>query len=289
MPVSPSTLSADAFGVAQALSMARTPGAARPCDVVRALGLATPLLLSVLGALVPQPCSAGGAPVSPALQAALADPARGDMAAVDARRKPGAVIAFAGVKPGGSVADLIPGSGYFTKIFAKLVGPAGHVYAVWPDEYAREAQPDPAGSEALSRQPGFSNVSVLHEPAAAFSTPTKVDLVFTAQNYHDYPDKFMGHVDPVSFDRQVYAALKPGGAFLVVDHVAEAGSGMRDTDTLHRIDPAIVKAQVTSAGFVFDGESDVLRNTADDHKKLVFDKAIRGHTDQFVFRFRKPG
>ena len=98
----------------------------------------------------------------------------------------------------------------------------------------------------------------------------------------------MGRVNPVAFDRQVLAALKPGGVFLIVDHAADAGSGMRDTDTLHRIDPAIVRAQVTSVGFVFDGESDVLRNPADDHTRAVFDKAIRGHTDQFVYRFRKP-
>ena len=82
--------------------------------------------------------------------------------------------------------------------------------------------------------------------------------------------------------------LRPGGVFLVVDHTAEAGSGMRDTDSLHRIDPAIVKKQVTEAGFVFEGESAVLANPADDHKKLVFDKSIRGHTDQFIYKFRKP-
>jgi predicted methyltransferase len=90
------------------------------------------------------------------------------------------------------------------------------------------------------------------------------------------------------FNRAVFKALKPGGTFLVVDHVAEAGSGMRDTDTLHRIDPAIVKQQVVAAGFVFEGESNVLRNPADDHKKVVFDKAIRGRTDQFIYKFRKP-
>jgi predicted methyltransferase len=90
------------------------------------------------------------------------------------------------------------------------------------------------------------------------------------------------------FNRAVFKALKPGGVFLVVDHTAEAGSGMRDTDTLHRIDPAIVKKQVTDAGFVYEGESKVLRNPADDLKKGVFDKAIRGHTDQFIYKFRKP-
>ena len=98
----------------------------------------------------------------------------------------------------------------------------------------------------------------------------------------------MGRIDPMVLNRAVFKALKPGGVFLIVDHTAEAGSGLRDTDTLHRIDPAIVKKQVTDAGFVFEGESNVLRNSADDLKKLVFDKAIRGQTDQFVYRFRKP-
>ncbi len=99
----------------------------------------------------------------------------------------------------------------------------------------------------------------------------------------------MGPTDPKLLDAAVFNALKPGGVFVVVDHVAEAGSGLRDTNTLHRIDPAVVMAQVPAAGFTFDGKSDVLHNPADDHKLKVFDSAIRGHTDQFAFRFRKPG
>jgi predicted methyltransferase len=113
-------------------------------------------------------------------------------------------------------------------------------------------------------------------------------VVWTSQNYHDYSDKFMGHIDQTSLDKQVFAALKPGGVFVVVDHVAEAGSGIRDTDTLHRIDPELVKKQALAAGFVFAGKSDVLRNPADTHKLKVFDKSIRGHTDQFAYKFRKP-
>ncbi|HTQ12569.1 MAG TPA: hypothetical protein VMH86_01740 [Rhizomicrobium sp.] len=85
-----------------------------------------------------------------------------------------------------------------------------------------------------------------------------------------------------------FRALKPGGVYVVIDHVAEAGSGMRDTDTLHRIDPEIVRKQVEASGFVFDGESEVPRNPAHSHKLAVFDDAIRGHTDRFAFRFRKP-
>ena len=217
----------------------------------------------------------------------MADKGRDADRPADARRHPGEVISFAGVKAGDKVVDLIPGSGYFTRIFSKAVGPKGHVYMIWPNEYAKEAQPDPVKNAELAKT-GYPNTSVILQPGAAFATPEPVDLVFTVQNYHDYPDKFMGRIDPMVLNRAVFKALKPGGVFLIVDHTAEAGSGLRDTDTLHRIDPAIVKKQVTDAGFVFEGESNVLRNSADDLKKLVFDKAIRGQTDQFVYRFRKP-
>jgi len=230
-------------------------------------------------------CAATSIPANVA--AAVADPGRAGDKDADVRRHPAEVIAFSGVKSGDKVVDLIPGGGYFTRIFSKIVGPSGKVYMIWPNEYAAEAQPDPEKNKELAKA-GYPNTVVIQQPGAAFATPEPVDLVFTAQNYHDYPDKFMGKIDPMVFNRAVFKALKPGGTFLVVDHVAEAGSGMRDTDTLHRIDPAIVKKQVTAAGFVFVGESNVLRNPADDHKKVVFDKAIRGHTDQFIYKFRKP-
>ncbi|HEY1710001.1 MAG TPA: methyltransferase domain-containing protein [Rhizomicrobium sp.] len=219
---------------------------------------------------------------------AVNDPARATDVPADARRHVAEIAAFAKIKPGESVVDLIPGSGYFTRVFAKIVGPNGHVYDVWPDKYASEAADDVKGTQALAQQPAYSNVSAIVQPATAFQTPAPVDVVFTSQNLHDYPDKFMGNIDITAFCKQVYAALKPGGVFLVIDHVAEAGSGLRDTDTLHRIDPAAARAAVEAAGFKFDGESDVLRNPADDHKKAVFDKTIRGHTDQFTYRFVKP-
>jgi predicted methyltransferase len=142
--------------------------------------------------------------------------------------------------------------------------------------------------QKLAATPHYANVSLLQQPAALLSAPEPVDLVFTAQNYHDYHDPFMGPVDMAGFDKRVYDALKPGGLFVVIDHAAPAGSGLADTDTLHRIDPAVVKQEVEAAGFVFDGESDALRNPADAHDLKVFDKSIRGHTDQFIYRFRKP-
>lgn len=221
--------------------------------------------------------------------AAMSDTGRAKDAIDDARRHGAELAAFAKVKPGDTVVDLIPGGGYFTRIFSAIVGPKGHVYALWPNEYASEAVDDAAAMRALAKTPHYSNISVIVQPAAQFSIPTKANVVWTSQNYHDYPDKFMGPTDPNILDRAVFAALKPGGEFVIIDHAAEAGSGLRDTDTLHRIDPAVVKVQVPAAGFTFDGESDVLRNPADDHKIKVFDPSIRGHTDQFAYRFKKPG
>jgi predicted methyltransferase len=254
----------------------------RPTLLAAMLVLALPVAASAGGA------SRHGATTPDYVRSAVSDPARKLDAANDERRHIAALMTFAEVQPGQKVVDLIPGSGYFSRVFSAIVGPKGKVYGIWPDAYDKESGSDSDKLRQLAGDPHYANISVLVQPAAQFSTPEPVDLVFTSQNYHDYPDKFMGSLDPVAFDKQVFAALKPGGLFVVVDHVAPAGSGMQDTDTLHRIDPAIVKQQVESAGFVFDGESNVLRNPKDPHDIKVFDKSIRGHTDQFVYRFRKP-
>jgi predicted methyltransferase len=238
-------------------------------------------------ALLASGAAIAAAPMLPAnITHAAADPARKDDAAKDATRHGPELLALAGVKPGAKVIDLIPGGGYWTRLFAGAVGPAGHVYGIWPSEYVKVDDDEPGPYAALAKT--YPNVTVLQQPAAALAAPENVDLVFTAQNYHDYPDPFMGPTDPATLNKAVFAALKPGGAYLIVDHVAAAGSGLRDTNTLHRIDPAIVKAQVTAAGFRFVKASTLLANPADDHSKKVFDKTIRGHTDQFVYLFRKP-
>jgi predicted methyltransferase len=213
---------------------------------------------------------------------AVADPGRAQDAKDDARRKGGEIVAFSAAKPGDKVLELIPGGGYFTRVFSKVVGPQGRVYAVWPTEY--DEKPDKV--QAIAK--GYGNVDVLMQPAAKLTAPQPVDVVFTSQNYHDYPDKFMGPTDLAVLNAAVFAALKPGGVYIIVDHSAEPGSGLRDTDTLHRIDEAIVKQQVVAAGFEYVGESDVLRNKSDDRKANVFNPAIRGRTDQFVYKFRKP-
>ena len=228
-------------------------------------------------------------PALPAyVQAAVADPARGKDAQIDARRKVGELVAFSEARPGDRVLELVPGSGYFTRVFSKVVGPKGRVYGLWPTQYDKVSQPDSNNLRATAKQPGFGNIEVLVQPANALKTPQPVDVVFTSQNYHDYNDPFMDPVDVDTLNRQVFAALRPGGTWVIVDHVAEAGSGMRDTDKLHRIDPAIVRRQVEAAGFVFVGESKVLRNPKDTHKLEVFDPKIRRYTDQFAYKFRKP-
>ena len=236
--------------------------------------------LAVSAALAHPPHHANAVPAYVA--AAVADPGRAEDAKIDSRRHGAELVAFAGVKPGDTVLELVPGGGYFTRIFSKVVGTNGHIYAVVPTPMEKYSDKTKALPDT------YKNVEVLMQPAAELTTPKPVDIAFTSQNYHDYPDTFMGPTDPALLDKAVFAALKPGGTYIVIDHVAEAGSGLRDTDTLHRIDPALVKKQVMDAGFEYVGESTVLHNQADDHKLKVFDDAIRGHTDQFAYKFRKP-
>ena len=203
--------------------------------------------------------------------------------AVDPAYKAPEVIAFIGVKPGNKVADII--GGRLTRLLADAVGPTGTVYAV---ETAEVVKAHPEVLELMSvAAAGAPNIVVSADPISK-PLPQGLDIVFIRQNYHDLYDKFMGPADVPAFNRAVYAALKPGGVYVVLDHAASARSGIGATETLHRIDPARVKADVLAAGFRWDGESKILANRADDHSKIVFDPSIRGKTDQFLYRFRKP-
>lgn len=206
-------------------------------------------------------------------------------AARDATRRPDAMLAFAQVKAGDTVVDMIPGHGYFTRLFAVAVKPGGKVIAIVPAQVAEHDPEAPKALNAIAADPAYGNVSVV--PKLSDSSVSQVDVLWTAQNYHDLHN-LVGPGGILAVNKAIFAALKPGGVFVVVDHVALAGSGDVPTKALHRIDPAMVKAEVLAAGFVFDGESDALRNPADAHDKIVFDPAIRGHTDQFAYRFRKP-
>ena len=218
-----------------------------------------PLLsgLAVAVTLCIATANASGTRVPTYVKAAMADPVRAADTKDDARRHGAEIVAFTGARPGDMVLELAPGGGYFTRIFSKVVGARGHVYAVVPEPMRKYAD------DTVKLPDTLANVDVKFQAADTLTAAQPVDIVFTSQNYHDYPDKFMGPTDPALLDKAAFAALKPGGVYVVVDHAAVAGSGLAATETLHRIDPAFVKRQVEAAGFKFVGESTVLRNPAD--------------------------
>jgi predicted methyltransferase len=275
----------------------------------------TPLLLAGFGALFPfalQLSAQAADSVPRYVNAALTDPGRPpEDIARDSNRKAAEVIAFSQMKPGDKVIDFMPGGGYYTRIFAKLVGPKGHVYAIVPyvgpnPQFARAEREDllkqgkplrPRPIDAIlqiQNVADYGNVTALWEGlnqyGGTISAPEQVDVVWTSDNYHDLHNKIFGAkdkpLDMVAVDKAIFASLKPGGVFLVLDHAAAKGAGFSQTETLHRADADAVKAEILQAGFKLDGESNVLVNAADDHTKPIFQ--MHDMTDQFVLRFKKP-
>jgi predicted methyltransferase len=229
-------------------------------------------------------------PILTEVAAAVADPSRPSEDIVrDANRKPAETLAFIGVKEGDRIADYASGTGYFTRLFATAVGSKGHVYASVPGELFEFPNIVKGLTDTQIWAAKHHNVTVTFASAlSAARYPEKLDLFWISQNYHDLLDPFMGPVNIAAFNKAVYDALKPGGAYVILDHVAAPGSPANVTDTLHRIDPSVVRRQVESAGFVFESESKILANPADPHTAGPFNKSIQGHTDQFLFKFRKP-
>lgn len=203
----------------------------------------------------------------------------------DANRKPAELITWAGIKQGDKVADMLPGGGYFTRLFSKAVGPKGVVYALPPARPANAPAGGPdfaAAVKKIAEDPQYANVRVgdMNTPPAE-----KLDVAWTSLNYHDLHNR--PNADLPAFNKQVFDSLKPGGTYIVIDHAAAKGSGKEGTK-LHRIDPDFVKSEVTAAGFKFESESKVLANPQDDHASPNSDASVRGRTDQFAFRFSKP-
>lgn len=250
----------------------------------RAAILAAAALLT-LGAATEGADAARHGPIPKYVTAAVADKARpASDTAKDAERKPAETLAFAGVKPGDWVLELAPGRGYYSRLLSAVVGARGQVsvYAIATPKPGAAAPP----IVALAADPHYANVKVTLDRLVDVKPTNSFDLVWTTQNYHD----FHNLADPqiATLNKAIFAALKPGGVYFVLDHAAAAGSGVRDTNTLHRIDEETVKQELEAAGFELVGESDILRNKSDPRTAKVFEGAIRGHTDQFLLKFRKP-
>lgn len=221
--------------------------------------------------------------------AAIADKGRPDAdRKLDKDRKPQEMVEFAEIKPGSLVMDVVPGGGYFTRIFAKVVGDKGRVFAYYPSETDAMFKKYFPGVDVMKHFSAYPNVSVLHAPINSLSAPEPLDVVWISQNYHDLHDTFFKPADVSVINKAIFSALKPGGLFIVLDHSAKAGTGLSATESLHRIEESLLKKEVLAAGFKLIDESKVLRNPKDKRDKSVFDPSIRHRTDQFILKFMKP-
>lgn len=219
------------------------------------------------------------------IQKAVADPTRpAGYRAADPLRKPAETLAFSGVRPGMLVGEFYPGGGYFTRMLSDVVGPSGHIYTIENAGWNDSVKDD----RAMLAEGKWKNVSLDVQPFGTVKFPKPLDLAWVTQNYHDLKIAKYGKVDTVAFDRQVYAALKPGGIFFILDHQGPTGLTEAQIEKMHRINRDVVVREVTSAGFKLAAEGNFLRRSGDDHDKSIFDPSIRGHTDQYALKFVKP-
>jgi predicted methyltransferase len=230
---------------------------------------------------------------SAAIAAAIASTERPEPdRAQDAPRKAREFLQFAQVAPGMHVLDAFAAGGYYTELLSRVVGPSGEVIAYNNPEYAEFAAKVIATRYEGGRLP---NVQQLTVPVAELELPARsLDAVLFVMSFHDLYwrpiDGSWTPTDPQQMLRKLHAALKVGGIVVVQDHVAvPGGDPSAVVDRLHRIDPEVVRAEFRTAGFELDAESPMLANPQDSHALQVFDPDIRGRTDRFVMRFRRPG
>lgn len=193
---------------------------------------------------------------------------------------------FSGASKGSVVADFIPGGGYWTRLFSSVVGPHGRVFALIPTAES-QSHDDLMIAEAIANNPQYSNVLVIASDFEAFDVPQDVEVFWSSRNFRDLYAH--GRASARSVSQAIYNCIAPGGTLVVVDHVAPSGMPIAQQVSLGRIDPFVVREDLEAAGFVFDKESTILSNPADNHTLIIIDPAIAGKTDQFVYRFRKPG
>ena len=246
-----------------------------------ARGLAASLLvLGTLAAL--QACttvpSADERAMAATYQAVIASPIRTDIdRRTDAARHPAEFLPFTQVRPGMQVLDVSAGGGYTSQLLALAVGPTGVVFAQTP-------QPGPGLAKRLADHPQANLIPVerpFEHPVPAQAP--KLDLVTLILNYHDITYL---PVNRARMNQSLFAALKPGGHYVIVDHSGRSGTGISEGRSLHRIDEAVVLAEVRQAGFVLEAEGNFLRNPADPRDQTSTGSAIP--TDKFALRFVKP-
>jgi len=243
-------------------------------------------------ALISAPlCATMAAAAPPTVGAAVVAKGRTpDNVKLDEGRKPAQLLEFLGLKPGMKVLDLFGANQYWAEIAAPVVGPKGHVTVWQPTQFLKDERRK-SFNEFAARQ---KNVTLISSPFENPDLPANsYDFALINLDYHDVywedAERKIVRMDPDAWLKQLYAAMKPGAVVGVVDHVASPNQDVRATvDKLHRIDPDVVKRDFIRAGFVLDGSSDLLRNPADDHSLLVFDPKVRGKTDRFIFKFKKP-
>lgn len=223
-----------------------------------------------------------------AVHAALADPARpAKDVERDAARHPAELLAFTGIKPGDKVADFIMGGGYWTRILAKTVGDKGKVYAYQPTEFV--AYKAAYGTDQDAAVKPYANAVAVRESLASFTLPRDLDAIITVENWHDLHLAKSPAGTGATIAKKLFDALKPGGVLLVVDHVGSAGkTPFSAAEALHRGDAEATKKEITGVGFRLAASSPLYANPADPHTATVFDPAIRGKTDQFIYKFVKP-
>ena len=225
------------------------------------------------------------APAHDVVERAIANPSRPpEDRAADALRKPAETLDFAGVRPGMRVGEFYPGGGYFTRLLSDVVGPSGRVYGLENRGWKMAVEAD----RKLVADGPWKNVTMDDQPFGTVRFPVPLDLAWVTQNYHDLKIHQYGDVDTVAFDRAVYAALKPGGIFFVLDHQGKPGMSDADIAKVHRIDRDVVVREITSAGFKLVAEGNFLRRATDDHSKPITDESVKGRTDQYALKFIKP-
>ena len=259
--------------------MTRSRTLAIVCALVTALGGASGWAIAADAAAAAEYAIPAGTPAY--IRSAIESPARpAEQKARDANRKPAQLLTMSGIKPGDHVVEFASFGQYFTSFLSDIVGPKGHV-----NMYDLPYTEKRAGGASRAFVAAHPNCTYELIDYNKLQLPNRVDIVFNVLYYHDLS---INDIDVASLNARIFKALKPGGIFFVVDHNAAPGSGRRDTKALHRIDPELIKQEVTAAGFELVEESHLLAHPEDDHTKLVFAPGLRGETDQTIFKFRKP-